>query len=117
MIWKLVREKRKAPPNRRRFQRHAVHRMRAEVDSKTAGVRDISQTGISVEGAPSWLAPGQGISLRLLFPTPDRDILIPLEGRVLRRNGAATIVVYRDPIDNWSASFRKLIRVSDRIPV
>jgi hypothetical protein len=91
--------------------------MRAELDSKTAGVQDISETGLSVVGAPTWLAPGQGISLRLLFPTTKRDILIPLEGRVLRRSGNTTIVVYRDPISDWSASFRQLIRASDRIAV
>jgi hypothetical protein len=91
--------------------------MRAELDSKTAGVLDISETGLSVVGAPNWLAPGQGVSLRLLFPTTKKDILIPLEGRVLRRSGNATIVVYRDPISDWSASFRKLIQASDLIVI
>lgn len=110
MIWKFVHEQKPRDENRRRHPRHTVTYMRAEIDQTKTRVVNISETGIRITGAPSWMIPGQGVSMRLIFPTELRDVKIPVFGRVLRRNENGMIVVYPPPIDQWSDSLQKLVR-------
>lgn len=113
MIWKYVRvyDKRK-PSNRRRHARHRTERARAEIDFANARVADISERGVRIVGAPNWVVPGQRLSLRIIFSTIWRDVLIPIQGKVLRRGDLGTIVVYPPPIDEWSQSLEKLVAAS-----
>jgi hypothetical protein len=113
MIWKYVREPKPAgKENRRRHRRHRVQRTRAQIDRANAQVIDISESGVRIAGAPGWVVPGQGLSLRLIFSTLWRDVQIPVQGRVLRRGDTGTIVVYPPPIDEWPQSLAKLVRAS-----
>jgi len=112
MIWNYVREQKPRETNRRRHRRHRVERMRAEIAQTKTRVLDISESGIRLTGAPSWMIPGQGVDLRLVFPVSRKEIRIPVYGKVLRRSEMGMIIVYLNPMEQWSASFATLMRES-----
>lgn len=122
MIWKYVRvyDSRKSSnrrdSNRRRHTRHRVERTRAEIDFENARVLDISERGVRIAGAPNWIVPGQRLNLRLIFSTLWREVLIPIQGKVLRRGDLGTIVVYPPPIEEWPQSLEKLVNASTPSP-
>ncbi len=109
MIWNYVREQKPRATNRRRYRRHTAAQMRSEIAQTKARTQDISEASVRVIGAPSWLVPGQGIAMRLIFPTPKKEIRIPIYGQVLRRSEVGLIVIYSRPLDHWSISFKTLI--------
>ncbi|MDF1749165.1 MAG: hypothetical protein P1V34_09870 [Alphaproteobacteria bacterium] len=109
MIWNYVREQKPRATNRRRYRRHSMVQMRAEIDQTKAQVKDISETSVRVIGAPAWMVPGQGIGMRLIFQTPKKEIRIPIYGQVLRRSDVGMVVLYSRPLDYWSISFKTLI--------
>lgn len=111
MIW--VTAKPKGKRERRRTSRHDIGNMHARVGSgPPARVVDITEESVRLEGAPGWLVAGQRLTLRLIFPTRHKEVHIPVEGVVLRREMSGLVVLYRQPIAGWKNSFHKLVRAT-----
>ena len=110
MIFKYVREQKPREANRRRYKRHHVDHMQAELDKSVSAVLDISEVAMRVSGAPPSTKPGSNVFVRLLFPTRWRHAKIPVYGKVLRKSQDGIIVTYSRPLDDWRTTFRKLVR-------
>ncbi|MEQ8443522.1 MAG: hypothetical protein RIM33_05550 [Alphaproteobacteria bacterium] len=110
MIFKYVREQKPREANRRRYKRHTIHHMQAELDKSLSAVLDISEVALRVSGGPPTTKPGSSVFIRLLFPTRWRHAKIPVYGKVLRKGQDGMIVTYSRPVDDWRSTFRKLIR-------
>ena len=86
---------------KRRFERHELEGIGANVDRWPMGVVNISDQGVLLEDRVGRLTQGDAVCAVLTMPLMNKSVPVEIYGEVVRREGDHAALRYDEPVRTW----------------